>query len=130
MRQPKRIRVVLPTTAELNKKLSDAKAALKDKDGLFADPGKAVGELDDLQMETEEVWPYIRVALDELTPDHYTGGRPPQPAYEKVIEGLSLFAFSWMCKKFGKMMYLKFALKKETYYYVSLHPDRPRAVVP
>lgn len=35
-----------------------------------------------------------------------------------------LFAFSWWSAKCAKQMYIKFVLKNERYYYVSLHESR------
>lgn len=45
----------------------------------------------------------------------------PQKSYEKAIVGLELLAFSWWSPKYAKQMYIKFVLKNERYYYVSLH---------
>ena len=115
-----------PSHKELTKRLKECKDALDKNDGLFADPGKAVSELMALNIgDTEEVWPLILELLDEISPDGYTGGRPPQKSYEKTIEGSELFAFSWDSQKLSGKMYLKFALKGGRFYYVSLHKDRP-----
>lgn len=115
-----------PSDKELRNKLGAAKQALQRAPGFFVDPGKVVGELADLEIrKSSDVWPLILKLLDEIDPNHYTGGRPPYKAYEKSIEGQELFAFSWASKEFSKKMYLKFALKAERFYYVSLHEDRP-----
>jgi hypothetical protein len=115
-----------PTYKELSGKLKNGKEALTEKSGLFADPSKAVSELMELNiLETEKVWPLICELLEEISPDDYTGGKPPQKSYEPAIEGSELFAFTWNSIKLSKMMYLKFVLKDETFYYVSLHEDRP-----
>jgi hypothetical protein len=115
-----------PSTKELSGKLSDAIQVLSDEDGLFADPGKVVWELNALGIDdSKEVWDLIRQILPEIKPEHYTGSRPPQKSYEKSIEGRELFAFSWESTYLGKKMYLKFALKNERFYYVSLHHDKP-----
>ncbi len=96
------------------------------KDGLFANPGNVVGELNDLNIvESKEVWDLIKLLLKEIEVKDYTGGRPPQKSYEKLIEGKELFAFSWQSKFLSKKMYLKFALKGDRFIYVSLHEDRP-----
>lgn len=115
-----------PSHRELTKKIADAKTALSNQEGLFADPSKAVSELMALNIgDTEEVWPLIQELLEEIDPSYYTGGRPPQKSYEKAIEGKELFAFSWDSKKLSSRMYLKFALKDKRFCYVSLHEDRP-----
>jgi hypothetical protein len=114
-----------PSDRELTKRLSEAKEFLKNRYGLFANPSKAVGELNDLDIgDTNDVWQLIRDLLEEISPKDYKGSRPPQKSYEKAIEGLELLAFSWRSLKCAKQMYIKFVLKNERYYYVSLHQSR------
>jgi hypothetical protein len=87
-----------------------------------------VGELYDLEIESpNQVWKLIIELLDEIFPKDYAGGRPPQTSYEKPIEDQELFAFCWNSKKLGKIMYLKFALKENRYYYVSLHRSKEQS---
>ena len=114
-----------PSDRELCKRLKEAKESLLDKLGLFANPSKAMGELNDLSVgDSNEVWKLIGELLEEISVDDYVGGRPPQKSYEKSIEGLELFAFSWWSTKCAKQMYIKFVLKNQRYYYVSLHESR------
>lgn len=114
-----------PSDRELIKRLNEAKEFLKNRPGMLANPSKAVGELNDLEIwDTNDVWPLIRELLNEITPKDYRGTRPPQKSYEKAIAGLELLAFSWWSSKCAKQMYIKFALKNERYYYVSLHQSR------
>ncbi|MFN4173654.1 MAG: hypothetical protein ACK4HV_00925 [Parachlamydiaceae bacterium] len=114
-----------PSDRELTNRLNEAKKFLDIQSGLFANPSKAVGELNDLDIEdTNNVWRLIRELLEEISPRDYKGTRPPQKSYEKTIEGHELLAFSWSSSKYGKQMYIKFVLKNERYYYVSLHPCR------
>lgn len=114
-----------PSNKELAKRLDEAKQFLKDKQGVFANPSKVVRELNALGIgETNELWELIKDLLDEIKPDDYRGSRPPQKSYEKAIVGLELFAFTWWSKKLSKEMYIKFVLKNERYYYVSLHQSR------
>ncbi|MBN9377480.1 MAG: hypothetical protein BGO14_10325 [Chlamydiales bacterium 38-26] len=114
-----------PSDRELTKRLSEAKEFLKKRHGLFANPSKAMGELNDLDIgDSNDVWQLIRELLEEISPKDYKGSRPPQKSYEKAIAGLELLAFSWWSSKFAKEMYIKFVLKNERYYYVSLHQSR------
>ncbi len=114
-----------PSDRELIKRIKEAKEFLKDRQGMFANQSKAVGELNDLDIwDTNEIWVLIRELLEEISPKDYRGARPPQKSYEKVISGLELLAFSWWSTKLSKQMYIKFALKDEHYYYVSLHESR------
>lgn len=114
-----------PSDRELIKRINEAKEFLKNRHGLFANPSKAVGELINLDIgDTNDVWGLIKELLEEISPKDYMGGRPPQKSYEKAILGLELLAFSWWSPKFAKNMYIKFVLKDERYYYVSLHQSR------
>jgi hypothetical protein len=111
-----------PSDGELDRKLKTAKAALKAHPGLFANIDKAVGELNALDVESpNQIWALIIELLEEISPKDYAGGRPPQKSYEKTIVGKELFAFCWNSKKLGRKMYIKFALKDNRYYYLSLH---------
>jgi len=40
------------------------------------------------------------------------------------MAGSELFAFSWWSIQCAKQMYIKFVLKNERYYYISLHQSR------
>lgn len=111
-----------PSDRELTKRLNEAKEFLKNRSGIFANPSKAVGELNALDIgDSNDVWPLIRELLEEITPKDYRGSRPPQKSYEKAIAGLELLAFNWWSPKCAKQMYIKFVLKNARYYYVSLH---------
>lgn len=114
-----------PSDGELDRKLTAAKAALKTCKGLFANINKAAGELNALDMESSsQVWRLIAELLEEISPKDYAGSRPPQKSYEKMIEGKELFAFCWESKKLRQNMYIKFALKDNRYYYLSLHKSK------
>ncbi|MBF8263622.1 MAG: hypothetical protein HW387_1287 [Parachlamydiales bacterium] len=114
-----------PSDGELDKKIKAAKAALTSQGGLYANMNKAVGELNELEIESpSQIWELILALLDEINPKDYTGGRPPLRSYEKAIVNQELFAFCWDSTKLGKKMYLKFALKQNRYYYVSLHRSK------
>lgn len=114
-----------PSDKELIKRLDEAKQYLKNRYGLFANQSKAVGELNDLDIgDSNGVWSLIRELLEEISPKDYRGTRPPQKSYEKAIAGIELLAFSWWSSRCAKQMYIKFVLKNERYYYVSLHQSR------
>ena len=114
-----------PSVREIEKRLEEAKIALKNKSGFYANFAKAVGELFELDIENhEEIWDLIRGLLDEIQPQDYAGGRPPQKSYEKPVENRELFAFCWNSTRMRKRMYLKFVVKDGRYYYISLHKSR------
>jgi len=62
--------------------------------------------------------------LDEASPAHYVGGRPPQRSYEQKIKDLELFAFELESNRFQCRIYLKFALTGNVLWLVSLHQTR------
>lgn len=114
-----------PSDGELDRKIKAAKAALKTLPGLFANINKAVGELNALDVESpNQIWELIVELLEEISPKDYAGTRPPQKSYEKTIAGKELIAFCWVSKKLGQNMYIKFALKDNRYYYLSLHRSK------
>lgn len=115
----------MPFGSRTDQTLNEAKEFLKNRHGLFANPSKAMGELNDLNIgDTNDVWQLIRELLEKIAPNNYKGSRPPQKSYEKAIAGLELFAFNWRSTKCAKQMYIKFVLKDERYHYVSLHESR------
>ena len=114
-----------PSDRELIKRLIEAREYLKTRPGIFSNPSKVAGELSDLDIgDTNDVWPLIRELLEEISTKDYRGTRPPQKSYEKVLAGLELLAFSWWSTRLAMQMYIKFVLKNERYYYVSLHQSR------
>ena len=114
-----------PSINELSKKIKAAKAALIAQNGFYANLNKAVGELYELEIESpNQIWKLILELLDEISPKNYAGGRPPQRSYENAIKNQELFAFCWDSQKLGKKMYIKFALKENRYYYLSLHRSK------
>jgi len=114
-----------PSNREIDNRIEEAKASLKNGRGIFANPAKAVGELYQLAIhDAGELWGLIFELLEEISPSDYAGTRPPQKSYEKAIANRELFAFTWKSQKMGKEMYLKFAIREGLYYYVSLHESR------
>jgi len=114
-----------PSDGELDKKIKAARAALTAQNGVYTNLNKAVGELYELEMGTpDQIWKLILELLSEISPKDYAGGRPPQKSYEKAIENQELFAFCWDSVRLNKRMYIKFALKENRYYYVSLHRSK------
>ena len=96
-----------PSTHELIKRLTEAKEFLREEKGTFANPAKAVGELNELEIgDSSEIWTLIRELLEEIRPENYDGYKPPQKSYEKAIAGEELWAFSWESQKLGKKMYV------------------------
>ena len=111
-----------PSAREIDKRLKEAKVALRNRQSMFANPAKVVGELASLEIDdSDEVWELIILLIDEISLDDYKGGHPPQKSYEPQIADCELWAFSWKSSVLKKQMYLKFCIKEGTFYYVSLH---------
>ncbi len=114
-----------PTTNEILHKLKTAIEAVLSKRVGFANHPKIVGELYELDVsDSSELWDLILGLLKEIKSEDYDGGRPPQLSTEKAIKGKDLWAFAWDSLRLKKRMYLKFALKDDIFYYVSLHASK------
>ena len=114
-----------PSDREIDKRLKEARNALQKGCVLFANDAKAVGELINLEIDdSAEVWDLITILLDEVTLTDYAGGHPPLPCSEQTTLGCQLWAFAWNSNHLKKNMYLKFVLKNDHFYYVSLHESR------
>lgn len=115
-----------PSHAELQGKILKARAKIAAGDWLAADYQKLLPEFEALDLWTEEERNEgLEAAANEIVPEHYVGLRPPQKSYEEACKGAELFAFGWESRHFGRRMYLKFCLVKETLYIVSFHEDKP-----
>lgn len=114
-----------PSYREIDKKLKEARQAVKGRQVLFANEAKTVGELMTLNIgDTDEIWDLIENLLEELQLKDYAGGHPPQPSYEPTIADCELWAFCWTSLRLKECMYLKFAIKENYFYYVSLHKSK------
>ena len=113
-----------PSHRELDGKLKKAwKAASKNRIA-FVEPTVIYSDLLDLNFLVEDLPQKLPVILMEIRPKDYQGQRPPARSYERSILESELFAFRWSSKVFGCQMYLKFALKKDMLWIVSLHKHR------
>ena len=87
-------------------------------------------DLDALQIGSEDelmdlVLSLLNDILKQSPDDCYRGGHPPQRSYEQVILNQELWAFVCFSTVLNKYIYLKFVLKKDVYFYVDCHEDRP-----
>ena len=60
-------------------------------------------------------------ALSALSPNDYIGHHPPEKSYEGRIKGGELFTFKAYSQVLGCDVYLKFVLKEEFIWIISLH---------
>lgn len=122
-----------PSENELNKKIKKAIELIDQKKRVFIDE-KVSGELDDIDdmgVPESEIFELIKEFLNEIRGygalNCWAGAKPPQKSYEKKIQGCDLWAFKAHCSRVQKVMYLKFAIKKDQLFvYVSFHKSRER----
>lgn len=115
-----------PTHKELTGKLRAARAWLASNQGQIVSPNKIRDDLTGLKINsTKELWPLVRVALEEITAEDYCGTRPPQKSYEDLSGGLEESAYCWVSQHFGKKMYLRFFMAKTgAFLFSSMHESR------
>ena len=113
-----------PSHRELDGKLKLARKAASKKRIALVEPDSILSDLLDLDFLMEDLADRLPEILSEIYPRDYQGQRPPARSYERSILNFELFAFRWSSKVFGCMMYLKFAIKGDMLWIVSLHRHR------
>jgi hypothetical protein len=119
-----------PSPREICKKLADALEALEGRRFMIGLTKHLIGDLEELGLDSADDLPGLLIELlKEIRGANpiqcYAGTKPPQRSYEDEIRKPELWAYSWNSSRFGKQMYLKFALKNGLYVYVDCHEDRP-----
>ena len=114
-----------PTHKDLSGKINQAKAAVKTGRIGLVDQTVIVADLLDLGCEISALSKILLDLLEQATPDAYAGTSPPQRSYETRIAGCELYAFKCVSKRIGCTVYIKFTLKNDFLWLVSLHEDRP-----
>ena len=94
------------------------KIYLLDQDVIAAD-------LLDLGVEIGGISALLLEILQKISPRHYEGTHPPQKSYKAPILECELYAFVVELKSKGCFVYLKFAIKNNFLWLVSLHENRP-----
>lgn len=112
-----------PSHKEIYGKIKQATKALQNDALCTINPTVVAADALELGYEYTKVRSILLMILEEISPSHYVGGRPPQQSYEKGILGKELFAFRWVSKLFGRKVYLKFSIVDDEMYLVSLHSD-------
>ncbi len=113
-----------PSYRELDLKLKQAREAAASKRIRLLEPDSILADLLDLDSLVADLAKELPTVFLEIKPRDCRGQSPPKKSYEKAILGLELFAFSWVSRVFGCRMYLKFAVKGQDLWIVSLHRDR------
>ena len=116
-----------PSKKELFNKIKQGKEIVAQGNIFPVEPDVIAGDAIELGYQVTNLISILSQLLDEIKIEHYVGARPPRKSYEPIIKNCELFEFKWTCKIFGCDTYLKYCLKGETFYLVSLHKDRPIA---
>jgi len=114
-----------PSHKELNGKIKAAKKALSEN--RIRQINKKVLVSDALELGYLFEDEFIEIfddLLNNTTPGHYTGIKPPLRSYKADIHGMELFAFTVKSSILDIMIYYKFSIKNNYCYIVSLHKDR------
>jgi len=115
-----------PFYRELDRKLKQGSEAAGAERIKLLEPDAILADLLDLNYLVDDLAKDLPAIFREIQPRDYRGQRPPNKSYEKAILGCDLFAFRWPSKIFGCQMYLKFTVKGEDLWIVSLHRDRSK----
>jgi len=115
-----------PSHKELYNKIREARKAVASESVLLLEQDAIAQDAIDLEYDIEDdLFDVLSELLDETSPKHYAGTRPPQRSYEREIEGLELFAFVVESGRFKCRIYYKFTLADGVFWLLSLHQDRP-----
>ncbi len=114
-----------PSTKELYNKLRKARTAVAGGRLAIIHQEALVSDALELGYFIEtELGDVIAELLDEASPAHYAGSKPPQRSYEHDIKDLELLAFEVESRRFQCRVYFKFALAVEVLWLISLHQSR------
>jgi hypothetical protein len=113
-----------PSYKEIDQKLKQAKEASTKNQIAIVNPVSFAADALELGFVSETVVDILTNILGEITPGDYIGSYPPQRSYEDLILDCELFSFRWTSRTFGCKAYLKFTIKDNQLWLVSLHEDR------
>ena len=113
-----------PSHKEISRKINQAKEAVSENHFSILNPVIIAADAIELGVNFQEISSILVDLLEEVSPSHYAGQYPPQRSYEHEIEGYELLAFRWLSKRLGCRVYLKFTMKGNRVWLVSLHEDR------
>lgn len=113
-----------PSYKEIDRKIKQAKEAVLKNRLSFIDAVSIAADALELGYMIGEISNILVDLLGEMTPKDYVGQFPPQRSYEEKILQCDLFPFKWFSRRLGCAVYMKFAIKDEQVWLVSLHEDR------
>jgi len=124
-----------PSNREVISKIADALAAIEAGRRQSPLTKHLAVDLPELGLLSRgELWALLPELLREIEATNplncYAGGYPPQRSYEPEVKDADLWVYRWQSARLKRVMYIKFAMKKNragqwVYFHVDLHPDRP-----
>jgi len=113
-----------PSYREINQKIKQTQKAISEHRISLINPISIAADALELGFPVESIGSVLTDMLREITPNHYVGQNPPQKSYESKIAGCELYSFRWVSRHLGCRTYLKFTIKYDQLWLVSLHEDR------
>jgi len=118
------IEMTRPSYKEINQKIRQAQKAISEHRISLINPISIAADALELDFPVESIGSELTDIFGEITPNYYVGQYPPQKSYEDNIAGCELYSFRWVSRHLGCRIYLKFTLKENHFWLVSLHEDR------
>lgn len=113
-----------PSHKEIYRKIKQAKEAVSENRISLINPISAAADALELGINIQELPNILIDLLREVTPNDYAGQYPPQRSYKDEIRDCELLTFQWLSEKLGCRVYLKFTIKENQLWLVSLHQVR------
>lgn len=114
-----------PTHKELSGKLRVAKDRLDDGKWQPVNYRAFVEDCEELNLQTaEERIEALKKVMEEITPEHYIGRRPPLKGNRGDILEVDLFEFEHKSGFLNERIYFKFAVGGAQLFIVSFHKSR------
>jgi len=113
-----------PSYKEISRKLKLAKEAVSENRISILNPVSVAADTLELGLNLRNISNILSDLLEEIGPNDYAGQYPPQRSYEPGIRDSELLAFQWLSKNLGCKVYLKFTIKENQLWLVSLHQAR------
>ena len=110
-----------PSHKEITSKIKQAKRALLENRISIINPISVATDAIEPGLSFGEISKILFDLLEEITPKDYAGQYPPQRSYVNEIKDGELSAFQWLSKSLGCKVYLKFTIKENQLWLVSLH---------
>ena len=112
---------IRPTHRELTGKIKQAVKAVSDGWICILDQEILARDALELGYRVSDLSDILIDLLSAILPEDYIGHQPPEKSYEDKIKGIELFVFKAYSQVLGCNVYLKFGLKGEFIWIISLH---------